>query len=185
LVTRGDILDALRTIDDPEMPINIVDLGIVEKVDVQSVQREPPERGTEPETVRVDVEILPTFVGCPALPVIENEIRRRVSALPGVVAVEVHIRYAPAWSVDRITPAGREALRRHGVTVPQLGGEHTDQPCCPYCGSPAVRQESAFGPTRCRMIWHCESCHHPFEHLKRLRSPELIDLQFKWSDSVR
>jgi ring-1,2-phenylacetyl-CoA epoxidase subunit PaaD len=167
MVTREEILSALRTVDDPEMPINIVDLGLVEKIDLR-----PEESGAG-----VEIEILPTFVGCAALPLIENEIRRRVAALPGVVAVEVTISYSPAWTVDRITAAGRESLRRHGVTVPGSGEDPAgNTPVCPFCGSAKVRQESAFGPTRCRMIWYCESCHHPFEHLKRLGTGRLIDL---------
>jgi ring-1,2-phenylacetyl-CoA epoxidase subunit PaaD len=177
MVTHSDILRMLGTIDDPEMPINIIDLGIVAMVELH-----PMERDASGERVGVCVEILPTFVGCPALPVIENEIQRRVGALPAVASVEVRITYEPPWSVDRITPAGRERLRRHGVTVPQSGEEHANEtPACPFCGSTAVHQESAFGPTRCRMIWHCDTCQHPFEHLKRLRSPGLIELEFKRS----
>jgi len=163
MVTHDDILNVLRTIDDAEMPISIVDLGIVEKVEMR-------------EGVRVSVEILPTFVGCPALPVIENEIQRKVSALPGIAAVDVHVAYAPPWSADRITAAGRESLRRHGVTVPQAGEDRAAQPpVCPFCGSSHVRQESAFGPTRCRTIWYCDACHNPFEHLKRL-APGALEL---------
>jgi ring-1,2-phenylacetyl-CoA epoxidase subunit PaaD len=167
VVTHDDILSTLRTIDDPEMPINIVDLGIVEKVELQSISS-----GTN-----VSVQIVPTFVGCPALGLIEDEIRRRVEALPGIAEVEVHVVYSPAWSVDRITPSGREALRRVGVTVPTAGDPSANEPpCCPFCGSPSVRQESAFGPTRCRMIWYCDACRNPFEHLKRLAPVGLVQL---------
>jgi ring-1,2-phenylacetyl-CoA epoxidase subunit PaaD len=160
MVTRDDILAVLRTIDDPEMPISIVDLGMVEHIDLEA----DPAQGT-----RVAVTILPTFVGCPALPVIEGDIRRRVAALPGIAAVEVQSTFAPAWNVDRITPAGRESLRRIGVTVPAVGQEHSDQPpSCPFCGASAVHQESPFGPTRCRQIWYCDACRNSFEHMKRV-----------------
>jgi ring-1,2-phenylacetyl-CoA epoxidase subunit PaaD len=186
MVTTNDILDTLRTIDDPEMPINIVDLGIVDKVQLQRVldpeaaNVSHEEGESVSERVQVSVDILPTFVGCPALPVIEDEIHRRVAALPGVAGVNVHICYAPPWSVDRITAAGRESLRRHGVTVPMVGDENVNQsPSCPFCGAMTVRQESAFGPTRCRTIWYCDSCRHPFEHLKRLPNTGLIDLSLQ------
>ncbi|MBI3410800.1 MAG: phenylacetate-CoA oxygenase subunit PaaJ [Planctomycetes bacterium] len=153
------------------MPISIVDLGLVEKIELQP---------SSPACMDVRVKILPTFVGCTALPMIENEIRRCVSALPGVTSVEVQSTYSPPWSVDRITPSGRESLRRYGVTVPEAGEENVGQPpSCPFCGSATVRQESAFGPTRCRMIWYCESCRHPFEHLKRLATTGLIDLSLQ------
>jgi ring-1,2-phenylacetyl-CoA epoxidase subunit PaaD len=186
MVTINEILDTLRTIDDPEMPINIVDLGIVENVQLRqasdsrarSASAGPGE--SDGQQVHVSVDILPTFVGCPALPVIENEIQRRLGALPGVACVDVQIHYAPAWTVDRITAAGRESLCRHGVTVPLAGDESTSPPAfCPFCGATTVRQESAFGPTRCRTIWYCDSCRHPFEHLKRLPTTGLIALSLE------
>ena len=113
---------------------------------------------------RLFVDLLPTFVGCPALPVIEEEVRKRISALPGVGEVAVRFLFAPPWTVDRISPAGREALRKFGITVPAA----SEQPVCPLCGSATVHLESPFGPTRCRMIYYCESCRNSFEHLKRL-----------------
>jgi ring-1,2-phenylacetyl-CoA epoxidase subunit PaaD len=147
------------------MPISIVDLGIVEAVRVTPAE----------PAAHVTVEILPTFVGCPALDLIREEIRHKVGRLDGVGQVEIRVRFAPPWTVDRISPAGREALRRIGVTVPsstQEGGS----PNCPFCGSSAVRQESAFGPTRCRMIYYCEACRNPFEHMKRIEITPLLTL---------
>jgi ring-1,2-phenylacetyl-CoA epoxidase subunit PaaD len=186
MVTEQAIFDVLRTIDDPEMPINIVDLGIVEGVRVAPNQSKDGtgsatpaaadtavahgENGTrEPVTVAVDV--LPTFVGCPALSVIEDEIRKRVHSLAGVSEVVVNFKYDPPWTVDRISTAGRESLRKFGVTVPQREherGQGGQAPVCPFCGSHEVTLESSFGPTRCRMIYHCEACRNPFEHLKRV-----------------
>src|SRR5262249_39333165 len=119
------------------MPISIVDLGLVERIELKPAS---------PNGIVVSIDILPTFVGCTALPVIENEVRGRVAQLHGVAAVDVHIVYSPPWSVDRISLSGRESLRRHGVTVPQAGDENAAQPpTCPFCGSKEVRQESAFG----------------------------------------
>jgi ring-1,2-phenylacetyl-CoA epoxidase subunit PaaD len=178
MVTEQAILDVLRMIDDPEMPINIVDLGIVEAVRVAPDPRKGgadttiahgKQGGRDPITVAVDV--LPTFVGCPALSVIENEIRKRVGSLEGVNEVVVNFKYDPPWTVDRISTAGRESLRKFGVTVPprELAREQGGQaPVCPFCGSREVKLESSFGPTRCRMIYHCEACRNPFEHLKRV-----------------
>jgi ring-1,2-phenylacetyl-CoA epoxidase subunit PaaD len=186
MVTEQAILDVLRTIDDPEMPINIVDLGIVERVQVipdrsisetRSGTPTPADPGvahgkpTDHGTVKVIVDVLPTFVGCPALPVIENEIRKRVHSLGGVGEVVVNLKYDPPWTVDRISTAGRESLRKFGVTVPQRDlerGQGSPAPVCPFCGSHEVNLESSFGPTRCRMIYYCEACNNPFEHLKRV-----------------
>ena len=151
MVSRDAVLEVLRTIDDPEMPINIVDLGLIGDVRIE-------ESG-------VAVDLLPTFVGCHALPVIEDQVRKQVAVLEGVNRVEVRTRFDPPWTVDRITPAGRETLRRVGITVP----EGLDAPIrCPFCGSSDVQRESAFGPTRCKMIYHCAACRSPFEHLKQV-----------------
>jgi len=168
MVSQDAVMAALRTVDDPEMPINIVDLGIVEAV---RIEPDEPAGGS-----RVVIDILPTFVGCPALPRIETDIRERIEALPGTSAVEVHFRFDPPWTVDRISAAGRESLRKFGITVPHRQDACSAEaplPACPFCGSSSVRLESPFGPTRCRMIYHCESCRNPFEHLKRISVPVL------------
>jgi ring-1,2-phenylacetyl-CoA epoxidase subunit PaaD len=158
MVTQKDILDVLRTIDDPEMPISIIDLGIINDVRIDLTDS------------KVEIDVLPTFVGCPALPAIEDEIRRRLGSLAGVKHIDVHFLFDPPWSADRITSAGRERLKKFGVTVPRRAPEAAagPDPTCPYCGSRDVSLESPFGPTRCRMIYHCASCKNPFEHIKRL-----------------
>jgi len=169
MVSHETVLEALRTVNDPEMPINIVDLGIVDAVRV--------EPGTDGSGSRVVVEILPTFVGCPALPRIEDDVRKRLGAIFGITEVDVHFRFDPPWTVDRISTAGRESLRKFGVTVPQRRDSsepETETLQCPFCGSSQVQLESSFGPTRCRMIYHCESCRNPFEHLKRIPVPVLF-----------
>jgi ring-1,2-phenylacetyl-CoA epoxidase subunit PaaD len=166
MVSTASIREVLATIPDPEMPISITDLGLVEDVRVDGD--------------RVSVDILPTFVGCPALDMIRGDIETKVGALPGVDTVEVSFLYDPAWSVDRITEAGRESLRAHGVTVPERGGRldvpghggptplGTSAVRCPFCDSDRTRLESSFGPTRCRMIFYCDACRNTFERLKRL-----------------
>ncbi len=167
-ITNEDIIDVLRTIPDPEMPISIVDLGIVERVDV-----EPIDGGCA-----VMIDILPTFVGCPALPMIEEQIRAKVEQMPGVQRVHVQFIFDPPWSVDRISERGRVDLRSHGVTVPERGSVlprpaatvalRTSAVPCPFCSSTETRLESPFGPTRCRMIYYCDSCRNSFEHLKKI-----------------
>jgi ring-1,2-phenylacetyl-CoA epoxidase subunit PaaD len=175
------VWSVLRTINDPEMPISIVDLGIVERVTLRDEAGAAGGRSAE-------IDITPTFVGCPALEILRREIVTKVGALPAVQTVEVRFVYDPPWSVERISPAGREALRQFGVTTPgrsELGADtRTDQrvpvalglpqastpdePTCPFCGSTKTTLESAFGPTRCKMIYYCESCRNSFEHLKHV-----------------
>ena len=165
MVSKGAVFDVLHRINDPEMPINIVDLGIVEDVRIETGTAST---GSSGATVAID--LLPTFIGCPALQAIEEEVRRRVGALPGVAQVAVHFRCDPPWTVDRISEAGREALATFGLTVPSPKAPEAGDPAprCPFCGSSDVNLESPFGPTRCRMIYHCSSCRNSFEHLKRV-----------------
>ena len=128
----------------------------------------------------IAIDVLPTFVGCPALDLIRGDIEAKVSALPGVDRVAVTFVYDPPWSVDRITTEGREELKAHGVTVPDAGGSldvpahrgavtlKTSAVPCPFCGSRSTSLDSPFGPTRCRMIYYCDACRNSFEHMKRV-----------------
>ncbi len=170
MIDTEAIMDVLREIHDPEMPISIVDLGLVENIRVES----------NGEAAGVSIDILPTFVGCPALPMIENEIRTKVGAVEGVGEVSVQFIYDPPWTVDRISDEGRQSLAAHGVTVPEHGSKldvpghgstvelRTSAIACPFCGSNETRLDSQFGPTRCRMIYYCETCRNAFEHMKRV-----------------
>jgi ring-1,2-phenylacetyl-CoA epoxidase subunit PaaD len=181
-LTRECIISVLRTIPDPEMPISIVDLGLVESIRVKPPMASAGCANQSPQNVEID--LLPTFIGCPALDMIAGDIRAKISKLPDVDRVEVNWVFDPAWSVDRITAAGRESLREHGVTVPPPGSGNrlpvaaheapktitlrTSAVPCPFCGSHATYLDSPFGPTRCRTIHYCESCKNSFEHLKRV-----------------
>lgn len=159
----------LTTINDPEMPISIVDLGIVDSVDARDGE--------------VRVRLLPTFVGCPALDMLRDEIVHKTSRLPGVTRVHVEFAFDPPWTPDRISAAGRADLQRFGVTVPKRGAGASEQlvqlggierVACPYCGAADAKLESPFGPTRCRMIYYCPACKNQFEHMKRVSaSPSL------------
>jgi ring-1,2-phenylacetyl-CoA epoxidase subunit PaaD len=161
------VLDALSGVRDPEIPpLSITDLGIVERVVV-----------TEDA---VEVELLPTFAGCPALDVIRDDVEQSVRGLAGEREVRVRFVLAPPWTSDRITPAGREALRGYGLTPPGSGGVFVplaglDRPesrvPCPFCGSDDTVLESAYGPTLCRTTHFCRACRNPFEGFKPKQAP--------------
>jgi ring-1,2-phenylacetyl-CoA epoxidase subunit PaaD len=133
---------AVAAVDDPEMPgVSIVDLGLLEQLWVDA------------DTGGVRVGLIPTFTGCPALDMIREEVAAAVTSVEGVASVEVEFLASPAWSVDRITPAGRKRLADVlGVAV-QLSAAVR----CPRCDAP-TRQESLFGPTRCRSVHRCTGC---------------------------
>ena len=152
------VLAALDEVADPEIPaVSIVELGMIERIDV------------EPDRLRV--ELLPTFVGCPALEVIRDAVTQRLGEFGRPVDVETS--FATPWTSDRISPAGREKLRRSGFAPPPHIGSGRALPMlgeapvqCPYCGSARTTLENVFGPTQCRSIRHCADCRQPFEAFK-------------------
>lgn len=163
MVSRTHIDAALADVPDPELPVSIVELGMVCGVDINGED--------------VDVKLVPTYTGCPALPMIEQDVRAKVTAVQGVESCTVSWCYEPAWNPDRITEPGREKLRAHGVTTTGCcgGGQSTVELttsalACPYCGSSDTRLDSAFGPTRCRSIYFCDGCRNQFEHIKPVTS---------------
>jgi ring-1,2-phenylacetyl-CoA epoxidase subunit PaaD len=146
-IGRDEVLDALHEVADPEIPtVSIVDLGMIGEIRASSD--------------RIDVELLPTFVGCPALEVIRGAIEERLATFGR--QVEVAVSFSTPWTSDRITPAGRDALRRSGFAPPA----DPSAVRCPYCDSDRVAMDSAFGPTQCRSLFYCRSCRQPFEAFK-------------------
>ena len=138
---------ALAEVMDPELPVlSVVDLGIVHRV---SATRDG-----------IEVSILPTFVGCPALDVIRASIAARLAIFG--VPVRVEPTFEIPWTSDRITLAGRAALAAVGIAPP---GREEDMRC-PMCASAAVVRDGLFGPTQCRSLYYCRSCRQPFEAIK-------------------
>lgn len=157
---------ALAEIPDPEIPgISLVDLGVIGAV---SFERSSPDRE------RLSVELLPTFVGCPAIEVMRQQIGERLRDLRLADEVVVELGYSVPWTSDRITAAGREALRSSGFAPPQrIGSAFNGEmltvlpiATCPYCASRNTALENPFGPTLCRAIYHCGDCRQPFEAFK-------------------
>jgi probable FeS assembly SUF system protein SufT len=95
------VWDALKGCFDPEIPVNIVDLGLVYDLDIG----DSPAGGR-----RVDVKMTLTAPGCGMGPVIAEDARQRVAALPGVVEARVHIVWDPQWTPQMISEAGRVQL---------------------------------------------------------------------------
>ena len=160
MVTEERVWEALAEIPDPEIPpISIVDLGVVRSVSV--------ENGT------VHVEFTPTFLGCPALEVMRDQMAEQIRGLGAEPDVEVVL--DDSWSTDRITPEGREKLRAAGFAPPS---PRKAQPLqlvelqrgfrCPYCGSTDTTLENLFGPTPCRSVRYCNACRQPFEQFKTI-----------------
>jgi ring-1,2-phenylacetyl-CoA epoxidase subunit PaaD len=146
--TNAEVLAALAEVTDPEIPtISIVDLGIVHRAEVGS-------DGT------IRVQLLPTFVGCPAIEMIRSAVGHRLESFGR--PVEVSVSFEVPWTSDRISPQGRERLRRSGFAPPT----DIDAVRCPYCDSARVAMDSIFGPTLCRSLFYCRDCRQPFEAFK-------------------
>ena len=160
LLDAATVRAALAEVPDPELPmVTVVDLGMVERVEI------------DPEGIHV--ELLPTFVGCPALDLIRGAVEDRLRAFGE--PVDVRFAYRVPWSSDRITAAGRQKLHAAGFAPP--GQADHDAPVllqlsavvpCPHCGSRRTVLENVFGPTQCRAIYHCTACRQPFEHFKSI-----------------
>ena len=137
----------LATVHDPEIPtVSIVDLGLVHDIRVNDD--------------RIAVELLPTFVACPALEVIRSTV---VDALAGLGRpVDVTFTFAVPWTTERLNDAGRAGLRAAGIAPP---AEPADVRC-PYCASANVAMDSIFGPALCRSMFYCRGCRQPFEAFK-------------------
>ncbi len=177
------VWDALADVADPEIPaVSVVDLGVI-----RGVAFEPTATGE-----RLTVELMPTFVGCPAIDAMQHAIAERVAAYADDVRVVVT--FEEPWTSDRITPAGRRKLRESGFAPPATpasaaqaapraappsvyGGltllDVLPSPAqslpiaeCPYCGSRDTTLDNAFGPTLCRAIYYCRGCRQPFEQFK-------------------
>jgi metal-sulfur cluster biosynthetic enzyme len=99
------VWDALYEVEDPEMPVSIVDLGLIYNVYVDSASGE----------VRVDMTL--TYTGCPARDYLLSSVERAVENVDGVEDVLVNLLWSPEWSVELVTEDGREALREFGVAI--------------------------------------------------------------------
>ncbi len=101
-----DIMAALRDVYDPELPVNIVDLGLIYRVDLQP---DPDAPGMLPRQ-RVEIDITMTSPGCPAHESILEKVRNRLSGLQELSGIEVNLVWQPAWTPDRIAPAAQKQL---------------------------------------------------------------------------
>lgn len=100
---EADVWAALYEVEDPEMPVSVVDLGLIYDVSVADG--------------RCTVEMTLTYSGCPARDMLTNDVRCAAETAPGVDEAEVRLRYSPEWTVAMVTDAGREALREFGLSV--------------------------------------------------------------------
>jgi len=157
--TEKELFSFLNEIPDPEIPvISIVDLGVVRKINQQA-------NG-------VEIELTPTYSGCPAMKQMEDDI---ISTLKqkGIESVHIKTVYTPAWTTDWLSNEAKEKLRKYGIAPPQesttdksfITGK-TKQIKCPRCGSLHTEMVSQFGSTACKALYRCKDCLEPFDYFK-------------------
>jgi ring-1,2-phenylacetyl-CoA epoxidase subunit PaaD len=158
-------------VEDPELPsLTIGDLGILRGVRVDAHHH-------------VDVDLTPTYSGCPAVEVIEHDVQAAL-AEAGWNDVTIRRVLSPAWTTDWVTAEGRRKLAEIGIAPPgrvcggaaagatAAAGAGSTQPVvfvrCPHCGSRDTELVSRFGSTACKALRRCRSCAEPFDHFKPL-----------------
>ncbi|MEV6588356.1 1,2-phenylacetyl-CoA epoxidase subunit PaaD [Streptomyces acidicola] len=175
---ESELLRLAGSVPDPELPVlTLEELGVLRAVHVRSADS-------------VEVELTPTYTGCPAIEAMSLDIER-VLHEHGIREVSVHTVLTPPWSTDDISPEGRRKLREFGIAPPRTGrapgpvaltlgptrtttpdtrpqGPDPDPIRCPHCGSADTELLSRFSSTACKALRRCLACREPFDHFKEL-----------------
>jgi metal-sulfur cluster biosynthetic enzyme len=100
-VSQEDVISALKQCYDPEIPVNIVDLGLIYEVRLEEV----PENQQD-----ITVDMTLTAQGCPSHVEISQQVRSRLESLPGIRNANVNVVWAPAWTPERLSADARKQL---------------------------------------------------------------------------
>lgn len=162
MVMNADtILDFLSEVNDPEIPaLSILDLGVL--------------RSVVSENGKWIVTITPTYSGCPAMRVIEEDIVE-VLKEKGISNFEIRTQLTPAWTTDWLTSTGKIKLIESGIAPPATTTANKNvllgidvKVACPFCKSVDTHMISQFGSTACKALWKCQDCLEPFDYFKCL-----------------
>jgi ring-1,2-phenylacetyl-CoA epoxidase subunit PaaD len=156
---KENILSMLDCISDPEIPVvSIREMGMLRDVNIL-------ESG-------VEVIITPTYTGCPAMGIIEEDIKSTLTD-KGIGPVSVKLVYSPAWTTDWISSYAKEKMRNYGIAPPVnstcgkwLEPVNENLISCPRCNSKETSIISRFGSTACKALYQCADCNEPFEYFK-------------------
>ena len=155
------LYEILESVSDPEIPVlSIMEMGVVRSAHIVN--------GV------VEIEITPTYSGCPAMDVIADDIKAAFKEKGYETKIELIL--SPAWTTDWITPKGRAALEKYGIASPLSADADKDALLgnkkvvkCPQCGSFNTKLVSQFGSTACKAMFQCEDCLEPFDYFKCLK----------------
>jgi len=155
--TINEVYTWLEQVKDPEIPVlSLVDMGVITEVTLTD------EKAT--------IEMTPTFVGCPALDMMKDDIIQ-VLHDKGIPDVDVVVSFRKPWTSDMISEKGRKALKQFGLAPPPSSTLVDDidvlqYATCPRCGGQDTELRNPFGPTLCRSIHYCNHCKEAFEQFK-------------------
>lgn len=159
--TTESIFEILKGVKDPEIPVlTVVDMGVVRRV--------------EWADDILEVDITPTYSGCPAMDVIQREVEQALEA-EGISNHKVTLVLSPPWTTDWLTAEARKQLEEYGIAPPVDGTADKStlfakpvEVKCPLCKSEDTRLVSQFGSTACKAQYQCNSCKEPFDYFKCL-----------------
>ncbi|MFE7115431.1 1,2-phenylacetyl-CoA epoxidase subunit PaaD [Streptomyces sp. NPDC057654] len=156
---EAELRELAGSVPDPELPVvTLSELGVLRDLHVLGPGR-------------VEVELTPTYSGCPAIETMSSDIER-VLHDHGIPEVEVRTVLSPPWTTDAISAEGRRKLAEFGVAPPRptASGSVALRLAirCPHCGSTDTTLLSRFSSTACKALRRCESCREPFDHFKEL-----------------
>ncbi len=158
-ISKDTIYKILEQVKDPEIPVlTIIDMGIIR--DIKLSENE------------VEVVITPTYSGCPAMNMIEVEIKSALQA-NGFQNPKVTTVISPAWTTEWLSENGRKKLKEYGIAPPVEPSKDKNalfqdekKVQCPQCDSFDTHLVSQFGSTPCKSLYKCNSCLEPFDYFK-------------------
>jgi ring-1,2-phenylacetyl-CoA epoxidase subunit PaaD len=162
---KAHVYEILETVCDPEVPVlSVIDLGIIRDITIDD---------TASENKSVTIKITPTYTGCPAMDVINMNIRLALME-HGYKSINIKTVLSPAWTTEWMSASGKEKLKAYGIAPPKemqtvctpelFQQEEAIQ--CPRCNSYHTKLISRFGSTACKALYQCEDCLEPFDYFK-------------------
>ncbi len=161
-ITEKFVWSLIENVKDPEIPVlSMVEMGMITEVKLIN------KAGQQPKAF---ITITPTFVGCPALHVMRENVRQELEK--NGIEAEVKTDLETKWTTNRMTAEAKAKLEKFGLAPPpeikdeDLTEEQLNSVRCPYCHSTDTTLRSAFGSTLCRAIRFCFHCKQGFEQFK-------------------
>lgn len=165
-ISKDQVIELLHQVRDPEIPVlSVMDMAIVRDIVISAHS--------------VTIQITPTYSGCPAMHVIEQDIRSTLQA-HGLENIAVETVLDPPWTTDWMSETAKAKLREYGIAPPHLtdpANAHEQLVSlpikkktilCPFCNSSTTISTSEFGSTPCKSYYFCNDCRQPFEYFKSI-----------------